>query len=139
MGAWLLGPVLTAALAADVAFLTVARGRSSGQDTPREVVVRTEADWGALTKALATGALPSIDFRARMVVGVFLGTRPSAGFEVEIVSVTTEGETLVVEYVERRPASGTITAQVLTEPFHLISIPKHDGPVRFVRPADAGR
>jgi hypothetical protein len=36
-----------------------------------------------------------------------------------------------VDYVETRPAPGAVTAQVLTAPYHLVAVPRHDGEVRF--------
>lgn len=131
--------VVALALAGDVAFTTIARGTASGQETPRQVAVRTAAEWRELWKLHAPARkLPAVDFSTKMVVGVFLGSRPTAGFDAEIVAARREDHTLIVEYVERRPGPGTITAQVLTEPFHLVSLPKHDGPIRFVR-IDAAR
>lgn len=118
----------------DVPFATLARGTSSNIDEARQVVVRTDGEWQALWKA--HGGQPSpprVDFGSRMVVGVFAGTRPTAGVEIEIVRVRPEGEALVVEYRERRPPPGTVVAQILTSPFHLVSMARHDGPVRFQR------
>jgi hypothetical protein len=71
-----------------------------------------------------------------MVVGVFLGTKPSTGYEVEIVGARVDGETLVVEYVQRQPKRGMMAAQILTEPFHLVTLPRHAGQVRFVQVPD---
>jgi hypothetical protein len=51
---------------------------------------------------------------------------------VEIVGVRPEGKDLIVEYVQKQPAPGTMAAQILTEPFHLVSVPKHAGTVRFM-------
>jgi hypothetical protein len=128
------------ALAADAPFTTVARGSASSQQTPRQVTVRTAAEWGDLWKSHAPAQkVPAIDFSTRMVVGVFLGTQPTAGIEVEIVAVRTDTDTLVVEYVERRPGRDMMAAQILTEPFHLVSVPTHEGPVRFVRVTSPGR
>jgi hypothetical protein len=134
-------PILVAlALAADVSFTTVARGSASGQQTERQVTVRTAAEWGELWKSHAPGQkAPAIDFSTKMVVGVFLGTQPTAGISVEIVALRTEKDALVVDYVERRPDRGMMAAQILTEPFHLVSLPEHDGPVRFVLVASPGR
>ena len=39
-----------------------------------------------------------------MIVGVFLGARPTAGYEPEIVRVVRDGESLVVEWRERAPS-----------------------------------
>jgi hypothetical protein len=38
-----------------------------------------------------------------------------------------------VEYRERRPPPGTLVAQVLTSPFHLVRVPRQTGPVEFRR------
>lgn len=115
------------------AFTNVAKGDSSGQQLAKQVTVRTAAEWKALWKDHApTEKMPTVDFAKDMVVGIFLGTKPSAGHEVEIVGVRPEGKDLVVEYVQKQPAPGTMAAQILTEPFHLVAVPKHGGTVRFV-------
>ena len=114
-------------------FTNVAKGDASGQQLARQVTVRTAAEWKALWKDHApTEKMPSVDFAKDMVVGIFLGTKPSAGHEVEIVAVRPEGKDLVVEYVQKQPAPGTMAAQILTEPYHLVAVPKHAGTVRFI-------
>jgi len=116
------------------AFTTVAKGDASGQQTAKQVTVRTAAEWKALWKDHASAEkMPVIDFSRDMVVGIFLGTKPSAGHGVEIVGVRTEESELIVEYVQKQPGRGTMAAQILTEPFHLVSVPQHAGPVRFVQ------
>ncbi len=121
------------AVAQTPAFTTVAKGDASGQQTGRQVIVRTAAEWKALWKDHAPAEkMPAVDFTRDMVVGVFLGTKPSTGHEVEIVGIRTEGKDLVVEYVQKQPGRGTMAAQILTEPYHLVSVPQHAGAVRFV-------
>ena len=114
-------------------FTNIAKGDSSGQQLAKQVTVRTAAEWKALWKDHApTEKMPAVDFTKDMVIGIFLGTKPSAGHEVEIVGVRPEGKDLIVEYVQKQPAPGTMAAQILTEPFHLVSVPKHAGTVRFM-------
>jgi hypothetical protein len=116
---------------------TIVKGDASGQQLARQVTIRTPSEWTALWKEHAPAEpRPTVDFSKNMVIGVFLGTKPSAGHEVEITGVRHEDKDLVVEYVQKQPAAGTMTAQILTEPFHLVSVPKHAGPVRFVQAAD---
>jgi len=64
---------------------------------------------------------------------VFIGTRPTAGFSVEIVRTVKVNGAVRVEYVEGQPGRGAVTAQVITAPFHLVAVPKEDGPVQFVK------
>lgn len=113
---------------------TVAKGDMSEQQVARQVVVRTPAEWTALWKDHAPGQPPpaQIDFNKQMVIGIFAGTKPSAGHEVEIVGVRSEANELVVEYVQKQPGRGTMAAQLLTAPFHLISVPRHAGSVTFL-------
>src|SRR5687767_11907466 len=114
------------------AIRTVAKGSMSGIESPRQVVVRTAAEWSALWQTHdPRGQLPPIDFSREMVLAVFLGSRPTAGYAIDIVRGVGNSGTLIVDYVETAPSRDTITAQVLTAPYHLAAISKHDGEVRF--------
>ena len=115
------------------AFTNIAKGDASGQQIGRQVTVRTAAEWKALWKEHApTEKMPEVDFTRNMVVGIFLGSKPSAGHDVTIVGVRAQDKELIVEYVQKQPARGTMAAQILTEPYHLVSVPQHAGTVRFV-------
>ena len=129
------------ALAADPTMATVARGPMSGVAEPKQAVARTEAEWSALWKAHGgTQPIPVVDFSTSIVAAVFLGTQPTAGFSVEIVGTRRDADTLTIEYIERRPGRGDITAQVITSPFHIVELPRHDGAVRFEkRPPPPGQ
>ena len=105
---------------------TVDKGGQSEVAAPRQVTIRDADAWAALWRAHAPDRpQPAVDFAREMVVGIFLGTRPTAGFAVEIAGYRLEDNRLVVTYRESRPAAGTLTAQVLTAPFHLAAIPRN--------------
>lgn len=111
---------------------TVARGRMSEIDDRREIAIRDPKTWEALwTEHSRLATLPDVDFETDMVVGMFLGTRPTAGYDVTIASVTIDDDGLVVRYVERSPEPGMMVAQMLSSPFHLVRVPRHEGEVRF--------
>jgi hypothetical protein len=130
---WLLLTAMLWAQTPPLSFTEVAKGNASNQQDARQVTVRTAADWSALWKEHApTTKMPTVDFAKQMVVGIFLGTKPSAGHQVEIVGVRTHDKDLVVEYVQRQPGPGTMAAQILTEPYHLVTVAKHAGTVRFI-------
>lgn len=114
--------------------MTVAQGAMSNIEEPRQVVVRTAAEWQALWKAHdAQSAAPSVDFTQSIVVAVFLGTRPTAGFAVEITAMRMEGNRAVVEYRERRPPRDALLAQILTSPFHVVRLARPSGSIEFRR------
>jgi hypothetical protein len=128
---------LAAMSAQTPSFTTIARGDASGQQEAKQVTIRTAAEWKALWKDHApTEKMPAVDFAKSMVVGIFLGSKPSAGHAVEIVNVRTEDKDLIVEYVQKQPGRGTMAAQILTEPFHLVAVAKRAGVVRFVHVPD---
>jgi hypothetical protein len=117
-----------------IAFSSVHHGSQSLIEDSREVTVRTASEWQALWKDHAPSArLPRVDFAKNMVVGIFLGTRPTGGYSVEIVSVEATGGETVVTFRETRPGRDAMLTQALTSPVHLVRIPQQKGAVRFAR------
>ena len=110
------------------------RGDQSNVDEFRQVVVRTAAGWSALWRQHAPDRpRPAVDFARDMVAGVFLGSRPSAGFAIDVVSAREEHGNLVVRYRESSPGPGAIAAQVITSAYCIVALPRRDGEVRFER------
>ena len=66
-----------------------------------------------------------------MVIGVFMGSRPSAGFAVEILAVEERAGATVVSYREKAPARDAVAAQVITSAYQLVAVPRRTGEVRF--------
>jgi hypothetical protein len=113
--------------------LTVAKGDGSGVTAPRRVIVRTESDWKALwiEHAGDNASAPAVDFSSRMVAAAFAGDRPTPGYAIEIVKARREGDALTISVVESTPPPGSIAAQLIVTPFHIVSLPRHDGAVAF--------
>jgi PrcB C-terminal len=111
---------------------TVDKGEQSNIDEARQVVVRTDAEWTKLWQQhSAARPRPTVDFAKDMIVGVFMGSRSSAGYNISIVSTFAKDGNVIVQYRESTPRPGTMAAQVLTFPYHLIAIPTAAGEVRF--------
>jgi hypothetical protein len=127
------GLLIAIAMQAVVAHVTVAQGSASLITEPREVVVRSTEEWQALWKAHSPQAVPQVDFTGSIVVGVWLGSRPTSGFRAEVVAVRVEGNAAIVEYRERAPEPGSVLAQVLTSPFHLVRVSGNPAVVEFRR------
>jgi hypothetical protein len=110
----------------------IATENMSNVDEPKQAVARTAAEWEALWRSHASDRpLPAVDLGKRTVVAVFLGSRPTAGYQVEIVGARQEGKGVIVEWAEVRPKPGMMLAQVLTSPAIIASIPKADGDIGF--------
>jgi hypothetical protein len=112
--------------------VVIAKESMSRVDEPRQAVARTADEWAALWRQHAGDTKPpAVDFGTRTVVAVFLGTRTTGGYAVDIVNTREAGGALVVQWQERRPARDVITAQVITTPAVIASIPKFAGEIRF--------
>lgn len=114
------------------ALRTLDKGDQSNMDDAKQAVARTAAEWTALWNQHSPDRpRPAVDFSKDMVVGVFLGSRPTAGWVLEIVSAAPEGDAFVVRYRELAPPPGAVTAQVITSYHHLVAVPKTSATVRF--------
>jgi hypothetical protein len=106
---------------------TIEKGDQSNIESPMQATARTQSEWEALyRKHNYDRQPPKVDFSKEMVVAVFMGSRPNAGFSTTILSSLAVKGVLVVRYKETTPRPGTISAQVLTFPYHIVAIPKAD-------------
>ena len=98
--AWML---LALALQGSAPLRVLDKGDQSNVDDAMQVTARTTAEWNTLWRQHSPDRdQPRVDFAREMVVGVFLGSRPTAGFGVEIVSALVEQGVLVVRFRETR-------------------------------------
>jgi len=114
-----------------VPFSTIGRGALSQVHAASWTVARTQEEWIVLWRRHTgtTTAPPFVDFSSQMVVGIFAGRRPSAGYEIEITEVVSTDRAIRVRYRERSPGATALVAPVLTSPFHIIQLPRSDLPV----------
>ena len=84
-----------------------------------------------LRKLTILDGVATADFSKEMAVAVFMGSRPSAGFTVEIVSAAEKDGKVIVGYRETMPPPGALSAQILTSPYHFAAIPKSASQVSF--------
>src|SRR5262245_9534434 len=85
--------------AAPAGMRTIDQGTISSVATPKQEVVRTPEAFSALwTSHQRRRVVPRVDFEKEMVVALFQGSQPSAGYKVEVVSVVEEGGAPVVRY-----------------------------------------
>lgn len=132
LAAWLQAGVPPAPPVHKAMLRTIDKGTESNVDDAKTVVVRDAAAWRKLWQGHAPDrALPAVDFSKEMVVAVFLGSRPTAGYDVAIDGVREDGGALVVAYRETAPARDVMTAQVLTSPYHVAAVPARSGDVKF--------
>ena len=132
LAAALVAAMLQTTPAGPVGAKTLEQGAQSNVDEARQVAVRTEAEWARLWQEHGRERTrPAVDFSTNMVVGAFMGSRPTAGFRVEILSATPLQGKLVVRYREIAPGRDAMAAQIITSAYHLVVVPKFSGEVTF--------
>ena len=122
-----------------VTFKTILKGEISGIHEAMQIVLRSAADWQDFWgKHMAFQAeqrpSPAVDFGRDIVIGVFVGNRPTGGYAAEIVNIEKDNGMTTVNFKETTPPRGSMVTQSLTQPFHLVRVSK-DGiqAVRFRR------
>ncbi len=103
--------------------------RRCGVTKPRQVLVDAPDVWADLwgeLNATRLGAPPApyIDFSKQVVVGVFLGLKPTGGHAVRILDVRWADNMLLVVAHATEPAPGTAVTQALTQPYSVVIIPR---------------
>lgn len=124
------------ALPQDLPLRTLDRGTYSGVRERLAAVIKTEEAWYALWQRHVAGVeprrgLPPVDFSREMVAAVFMGEQPTSGGTAEVVGATQEGGSLVVRIRQVPAPAGGVGLSVLTQPFHLVLIPRSELPVKF--------
>jgi PrcB C-terminal len=114
------------------------KGQHSGVTMFRTVVVKSPQEWQVLwtehtNYIIPPPPAPDVDFDQSMVVGIFAGTKPSAGYGVTIVDVSARPGKVVVSYQETNPPAGMATPAVITQPYDLKVIGAASLPVTFER------
>jgi hypothetical protein len=60
---------------------------------------------------------PEIDFNKYVIAGVFLGGRPTGGYDVKFGKPYNEDGKMVIPYDEIKPGPGQFVTQALTQPY----------------------
>ena len=102
---------------------TIEKGDQSNVDSAMQALVRTDAEWTALyRKHNFDRQPPKVEFAREMVIAVFMGSRPTAGYTISIISALVVKGTMIVRYTESMPKPGSMTAQIITSPYHIVGI-----------------
>jgi hypothetical protein len=119
-----------------VSFRSLARGYHSGLAEEGVEVARNEMEWKALWQRHTATVLPrpeppEVDFEREMVLSISLGTRPTGGHAVSVERVLARDGSTLVEAVERGPAPDAFVPEVVTQPYHMVAVPRRDGDVEL--------
>jgi hypothetical protein len=107
---------------------------NSGVQLAQTLVVKDAAAWTTLWTQHDNNfgaALPVIDFSKRMVVAVFLGSKPSGCYAINDVTVWRSGGKLNVAHLDRVPGPLELCAAIVTAPAYLVELDRTDDAVEF--------
>jgi uncharacterized membrane protein len=112
---------------------TIARGDASRVSEPRRDIARTDDEWRALWAIHAgPGAdAPAVDMAASIVAAAFAGEKPTAGYTIEITEAGSANGAVRLAVEETAAPPAGVLAQVMTSPFHIVSVPKSMGDVTW--------
>jgi hypothetical protein len=111
-------------------------GANSAQDSAKQEIARDVEKWQSLWKMMRGKSIPlpeppEVDFQKHMVIGVFMGSRPTGGYSVHISRIV-KNDKLIVSVRETAPDPGDPVTTALTAPYHVVVVPRSDKPVEFV-------
>jgi hypothetical protein len=116
----------------DISFSTIGQGASSQygrvdegevfNDSPPECLVITDGEEYQRLQSLASfnEELPTVDFSANIVIAAMQGPKNSGGYAISIMHASQDGTDVRVEVETIEPEAGSVTAPVLTSPYHLV-------------------
>jgi hypothetical protein len=118
-----------------VVFTTIEHNEGGRHGQPEQVVIRDAESWEALHKSMyahtEAAPLPKVDFSKNMVVGIFLGSKKTGGYDVKITRIQENETALEVLYTESTPKG--LAAQVTSYPYHLVSVKSTNKTVVFTK------
>ena len=95
------------------------------------ITARDQRGWDILWQLVGQpqpGPIPD----AGMAVGVFIGSRPTAGYAVNITDVQSGETGLTVRYTETTPQDPEIAAQQITAPYAVRLLSLSEQPVTYI-------
>jgi len=124
--------------ARDIPLKTLAQGANSEygridempvpEDVPPEYLVLTDEEelHLLLSQALIQEALPEVDFERYIVIAAMLGPKSTGGYAISIMHASQTGTEVRVEVEVVEPDPGSMTVQILTSPYHLVTAERAD-------------
>ena len=115
-------------------FTTLQQGAVSpfGSSPVQISVIRNELNWATFWSALYSNfsvkpPLPSVNFSDTAVIALVDTPRPTGGHSITINTIQPTSSGVTVHSTVVSPGLNCIVAQVLTQPFHLVTVPTFSG------------
>lgn len=100
------------------------QGFIGGPGNASVFTARNMEDWRRLWAMVSAEPPVPFDPTREMAIGIFLGTRPTGGYSVKIISAMEEDGIFIVKYIEQRPGPDEFVIQALTTPYIIRIFPR---------------
>ena len=117
---------------------TLASGNYCGIEQGKQLVISSTEAWEELWKKVYRGTepepeLPVVDFSKETVLAVFMGTRSTGGYSIEISGLAGKEEKVKAIVKTRSPLPGEMVSMALTQPFHIVKVNKAFTDIEFIK------
>lgn len=86
-------------------------------------VAQSPEAWQALwLRLFGNEQQPTVDFNHEVALVLAMGEQRTAGYQIRAASGAWEGRTLHLQVEQKRPAPGTMVAQVITHPYEIVVV-----------------
>ena len=107
-------------------FTELASGTDASVTTRENYLISTDEELRSLWPLLnPRSGRPVIDFTKEVVIAVFAGEEPTAGYAIAVSAITDTTERMVTIQISA-PGVTCLAAQVVTTPYQVLKIPKTD-------------
>lgn len=125
-----------------VPMLTVAKGRLSGVEEQKNLVIRSTDEFEELwdeiySRRPSRPPAPEVDFSTATVLAAFNGERPNMCYDIMIkkvegLSLEHVGGEKVATVIRTEPGKGAICEEIPTQAYHIVAIPLTLDEISFV-------
>lgn len=113
----------------DNSFSIIHKSEISGNDKPGHLLIQDNETYIQFIESLKLDESEyanflKVDFKKKNVLVLFQGQKNSGGYSIDIESISSDGNTIVVKKSEIGPKKGEITTMLMTSPYCIALIPK---------------
>lgn len=118
-----------------IQFRSISWAQGSNHSTRDNLIINDQTTWVSVWGEIAGNnpfnPLPQVNFGNTTLIAAFAGTEPSAGYAVNVTSITKTSTHVEVQITLVVPGQNCIEAEMLTSPYHIVIVPKISLPVEF--------
>lgn len=120
-----------------VSFEVIHGGTYCSISGKKEVLIKNNDDYQKLMNEVYSNLdqmprIPEVDFSKNSVVAVFMGTKNTGGYLVNVDKVIKRTSALTVSIYETSPGANCQETQMLSQPYEIVKIPKTDQKVKYI-------